>query len=258
MHAVSDLLGPLDPGPVEIFLPASASPFLLIADHAGRSIPAALGTLGLSAADLERHIAWDIGVAEMALQLSAHLNAALIMQNYSRLVIDCNRPLDAPDSIASLSEDIQIPGNQHITAPAVEQRIAAVFQPYHAAIVNALTVRTAARRPTVLISLHSFTPVYRGVARPWHAGVLYNRDRRLAHALLTLLRAEPGLVVGDNEPYSVSDASDYSVPVHAEQRGLLHVEIEIRQDLIEDAQGQAAWAQRFARLLPLALAQAGN
>jgi len=252
MHDVSTLLGPLDPPAVQICCPQGSSPFLLIGDHAGRLIPSALGTLGLSAADLDRHIAWDIGIAGLATRLSEYLDAALIMQNYSRLVIDCNRPLSAPDSIATLSEDTQIAGNRDLSARAREQRIAEVFQPYHAAIVNAL----ARREATVLVALHSFTPVYKGVARPWHAGVLYNRDPRLAHALLALLQAEPGLVVGDNEPYAVSDATDYSVPVHAEQRGLLHVEIEIRQDLIEDAAGQAVWAQRLARLLPLAVAQA--
>jgi predicted N-formylglutamate amidohydrolase len=256
MHDVSNLLGALDPPAVQLCLPESQSPFLLIGDHAGRLIPEALGTLGLSAADLDRHIAWDIGIAGLAQRLSQTLNAALIMQNYSRLVIDCNRPLSAPDSIATLSEDTQIPANQDVSTHAREQRIAEIFQPYHAAIVDTLARRNAARLPTVLVALHSFTPIYKGVARSWHAGVLYNRDPRLAHALLALLQAEPGLVVGDNEPYAVSDATDYSIPVHAEQRGLLHVEIEIRQDLIEDAGGQAVWAERLARLLPLAAAQA--
>jgi len=255
MSDVSGLLGPLDPPAVQINRPEGSSRFLLIADHAGHRIPASLATLGLSAADLSRHIAWDIGIAGLAPRLAEWLDAALIMQNYSRLVIDCNRPLSAPDSIATLSERTQIPGNQHVSPQAKAQRIKEVFQPYHAAIINTLAAREAASQPTVLVALHSFTPVYHGVARPWHAAVLYNRDHRLARALLVLLRAEPGLVVGDNEPYSVSDATDYSIPVHAEQRGLLHVEIEIRQDLIDDAGGQAVWAERLARLLPLAAAQ---
>lgn len=250
------LLGPLDPPAVQTCRCESGSPFLLIADHAGREIPHALGTLGLSAPDLDRHIAWDIGIAAMAQRLADTLDAALIMQRYSRLVIDCNRPLDASDSIATRSEDTRVPGNLTLSPQDRARRIEEVFHPYHAAIVDALAARESAGLPTMLVSLHSFTPVYRGVARPWHAGVLYNRDARLACALLALLRAEPGLVVGDNEPYAVSDATDYSIPVHAEQRGLLHVEIEIRQDLIADGDGQARWAQRLARLLPLAAANA--
>lgn len=252
MHDVSALLGLLDPPAVQIDRPEARSPFLLIADHAGRLIPQALATLGLSAAELDRHIAWDIGIAGLATRLSECLDATLIVQQYSRLVIDCNRPLSAPDSIATQSEATQIPANHEVSLQARAQRIEEIFQPYHAAIINTLAAREAAGLTTVLVALHSFTPVYHGLARPWHAGVLYNRDHRLARALLALLQAEPGLVVGDNEPYAVSDATDYSIPVHAEQRGLLHVEIEIRQDLIEDASGQAAWAERLARLLPVA------
>jgi len=255
MHEASRLLGLLDPPAVQFFHTEGQSPFLLIADHAGRVIPQALAKLGLVETDLGRHIAWDIGIAGLATRLSEHLHAALIMQTYSRLVIDCNRPLDAPDLIATVSEDTPIPGNLDMSMQARAQRIEEIFLPYHAAIVDTLARRDAAKLPTVMVSLHSFTPVYRGVARPWHTGVLYNRDPRLARALLALLQLEPGLVVGDNEPYAVSDATDYSIPVHAEQRGLLHVEIEIRQDLIADASGRAEWAQRLARLLPLAAAQ---
>ena len=128
-----------------------------------------------------------------------------------------------------------------------------IFAPYHARITQELDQRSAGPQAPVLIAMHSFTPVFGGVSRPWHVGVLYHRDTRLAHALLAALRAEPGLVVGDNEPYSISDGSDYAVPVHGEQRGLLHVELEIRQDLIADVQGQQEWAERLARILPTLL-----
>jgi predicted N-formylglutamate amidohydrolase len=258
MHDATRLLGLRDPPVVQSFHPEGLSPFLLIADHAGRVIPQALATLGLTESDLGRHIAWDIGIAGLATRLSEQLDAALIMQTYSRLVIDCNRPLDAPDLIAISSEDTPIPGNLDMSVQARAQRIEEIFRPYHAAIVNTLAVRDAAKLLTIMVSLHSFTPVYRGVARPWHVGLLYNRDPRLARALLSLLRAESGLVVGDNEPYAVSDATDFTIPVHAEQRGLLHVEIEIRQDLIADVGGRTVWAQRLARLLPLALARCAN
>jgi predicted N-formylglutamate amidohydrolase len=251
---MTDLLLPSDPPVFRVDRSAGAAPFLLIADHAGRSIPQCLGTLGLSAADLDRHIAWDIGVAGLAEKLSAALDATLIMQNYSRLVIDCNRPPSAPDAIATLSEETVIPGNLAVSLAERQQREGEIFHPYHDTIVRSIDNRLRQNQRTLLISLHSFTPVYKGFVRPWHAGVLYHRDHRLAHALLARLAAEPGLVVGDNEPYSVSDETDYSIPVHGEQRGLLHVEIEIRQDLIAEASGQDIWVEKLARLLPLCLA----
>lgn len=224
-----------------------ASPFLLIADHAGCAVPRALDGLGLADAELRRHIGWDLGIAEVALGLSAHLDAALLMQRYSRLVIDCNRPPHSPESIVKLSDGTVIPGNADIGGDAAEQRRLAIFEPYHAAIRAQLDAR---QQRSVLIALHSYTPVWQGRARPWHAGVLYGRDARLARALGAALAREPGLVVGDNQPYDVSDATDYAIPVHGEQRGLLHVELEIRQDLIADSAGQQRWAELLARLLP--------
>ncbi len=136
-----------------------------------------------------------------------------------------------------------------------QQRIDEIFAPYHARIVQELDARLAQARPTLLVAMHSFTPAMGGIARPWHAGVLYHRDTRLAHALRNALQAEGDLVVGDNQPYAVSDSSDYAVPVYGEGRGLLHVELEIRQDLIADEGGQLLWAQRLARLLPPLAAQ---
>lgn len=254
---MTELLEPSDPRVFRIERAAGTAPFLLIADHAGRRIPRRLGTLGLSAADLDRHIAWDIGIAGLAEKLSAALDATLIMQHYSRLVIDCNRPPSAPDAIATLSEETVIPGNLAVSVTERQQRESEIFHPYHDAIVRCIDNRLRQNQRTLLISLHSFTPVYKGFVRPWHAGVLYHRDCRLAHALLARLQAEPGLVVGDNEPYSVSDQTDYSIPVHGEQRGLLHVEIEIRQDLIAEASGQEHWAEILARLLPLSVASLG-
>jgi predicted N-formylglutamate amidohydrolase len=150
-----------------------------------------------------------------------------------------------------VSEDTSIPGNAHLSQAEREQRIAEIYRPYHDRIAAELDRRQAGGIPTLLVAIHSFTPVYRGVARPWHAGMLYNRDNRLALTMMELLRAE-GLVVGDNQPYAVSDESDYTIPVHAEKRGLPYGEIEIRQDLIADEAGQAEWAERIARLLTIA------
>ena len=208
-----------------------------------------LGSLGLSPAELKSHIAWDIGVAGLAGRLAARLNACLILQTYSRLVIDCNRPLETPDSITTLSERTRIPGNEGISRTEADIRAREIFHPYHNRIRAELDARRHVEQPTLLVALHSFTPTFLGVSRPWHIGVLYNRDTRLGQILLDLLRREDGVIVGDNEPYAVSDDTDYTLVVHGEQRGIPHVELEIRQDLIADAPGQTLWALRLTRLL---------
>jgi predicted N-formylglutamate amidohydrolase len=227
---------------------AGRSPFLLTSDHYGRAIPRSLGDLGLPAAELTRHIAWDIGIAGVADALARHLDAHLITQRYSRLVIDCNRPPGVPSSIPRISEATIIPGNEALTHEAAQARRAAIFDPYHRRIAEVIDTRLRDSRPTVLVSLHSFTPVYAGIARPWHIGTLYHRDTRLPPLLLKGLRAEPDLVVGDNEPYAVSDQTDYTIPVHGEARSLMNTGIEIRQDLLADAAGQMEWAERLARI----------
>jgi predicted N-formylglutamate amidohydrolase len=246
------LLSAADPAPVTVYNAAGASPFLLLADHAGNLMPRSLGRLGLSEAEGRRHIAWDIGIAELGPLLADALDATLIRQNYSRLVIDCNRAPGVPTSIVALSEHTEIPGNQGLGPAEAAVRVREIFEPYHGRIVAELDRREAAGRPTVLLAMHSFTPVFKGVARPWHVGVLYNRDPAFGRIMGELLRAEGDLVVGDNEPYAISDETDYTIPVHGEKRGLPHVEFEIRQDLIAEQDGQLAWAERLARLLPQA------
>jgi predicted N-formylglutamate amidohydrolase len=246
------LLGPDEPAPVAVDRPDGASSLVLTCDHAGRRVPRRLGRLGLPEEAFERHIAWDIGIEAVSLALSAALDATLVRQAYSRLVVDCNRPSGVPSSIPAISEATAIPGNAGISPEEAEARRRAIFAPYHATLAAELDRRRLAGRATILIAMHSFTPLYLGMARPWHIGTLYGRDARLAGILRDLLRAEPGLVVGDNEPYSVSDATDYTIPVHGEARQLPHVGIEIRQDLITGPDGQAEWAERLARLLPIA------
>lgn len=242
------LLGSAEVPPVHELNAAGRSPFLLICDHYGRLIPRVLGDLGLPESELTRHIAWDIGIAGVAEALSKHLDAHLVAQRYSRLVIDCNRPPTAPSSIPIVSEATTIPGNEGLAREAAQTRRRQIFEPYHRRIDEIIDARSAAGAPTVLVSLHSFTPVYAGIARPWHIGTLYQRDTRLPPLLLKHLRAEPDLVVGDNEPYAVSDETDYSIPVHGEARGLMNSGIEIRQDLIGDPSGQREWAERLARI----------
>jgi predicted N-formylglutamate amidohydrolase len=248
------LLSAQDPPPFRVEHPSGASPFVLTCDHAGRIIPNKLGNLGVSEIDLERHVAWDIGIAEVAKRLASQLDAFLITQTYSRLVIDANRHPGSPQSIVAVSERTRIRGNEGLRAEDAEQRAREIFHPYHDRIREELDARARAHQPTALVTLHSFTPVFMGVARPWHAGVLYNRDARLGRALLDVFRKFPLLVVGDNEPYAASDATDYALVEHGESRGLPHVEIEIRQDLIDRAPGQVEWANRLAAMLERAYA----
>jgi len=243
------LLGETDVPPVHEYNASGRSPFLLTCDHYGRLIPRVLGDLGLPESELTRHIAWDVGIAGTAEMLSKHLDAHLIVQRYSRLVIDCNRPPYSASSIPLISEATTIPGNEGIAREAAELRRAEIFDPYHRRIAEIIDRRRHNNMPTMLVSLHSFTPVYAGIARPWHIGTLYQRDRVLPSMLLQALRAEPDLVAGDNEPYAVSDQTDYTIPVHAEARGLMNSGIEIRQDLISDQAGEKAWAVRLARIL---------
>jgi predicted N-formylglutamate amidohydrolase len=248
IDGTSLLLGSAEVPPVREDNAAGKSPFLLTCDHYGRLIPGRLGDLGLPAAELTRHIAWDIGIAGVAEALSKQLDAHLVAQRYSRLVIDCNRPPAAPSSIPRISEATTIAGNEGLAHEAAEARREAIFEPYHRRIGAVIEARATAGRPTVLLSLHSFTPIYAGIVRPWHVGTLYHRDTRLPPLLLKWLRAEADLVVGDNEPYAVSDETDYTIPVHGEARGLMNSGIEIRQDLIADPAGQAQWADRLARI----------
>jgi predicted N-formylglutamate amidohydrolase len=257
---VAGLIGAGDPAPVRVLRPAGASQFFLTADHAGRAIPQRLGNLGLPESELGRHIAWDVGIAGVTEKLARALDATAVLQVYSRLVVDCNRQPAWESSIPAISELTAIPGNENIPPAEREARRSEIFVPYHECIAELLDQRRAppgrTTRRTVLIAMHSFTPVFKGEPRNIEIGILYNRDARLANILLDLLREEGGpgggLTVGDNAPYAITDASDYTVPVHGEGRGLPHVEIEIRQDLIGDELGQAAWAARLARWLPLA------
>jgi len=246
------LLGPEDPAPFRTLRERASSPFLFTADHAGNIIPHALGNLGISEVDRTRHIAWDIGIASVTERLSELLGATAILQTYSRLVVDCNRRPDLSDAFPKISETTPIPGNAALSKADRDARSEAIFRPYHDAIKHLIAMRRARRQPTLYVAMHSFTPVFKRVSRPMEVAVLYNRSPRLSRAIAGLLRGEAGLKVAENEPYRVTDETDYGVPVHAEAGGLDYVEIEIRQDLIETDAGQVAWAERLGRLLPRA------
>ena len=243
------LLAPDEPPPYSEVRPRGSSKFVIVVDHASARIPRSLRDLGVPESELQRHIAWDIGALAVALQVSAALDAPLIAQNYSRLVIDCNRDPEAATSIPTLSEHTGISGNVGLTEAQRAARRLEIFDPYHDRIRTLLDERAAAGQPTILIAQHSMTNLFKGARREMHAAVLYNRDRRFAGRVLDSLRGEAGLVVAENEPYFLSDATDYTIPRHGERRGLPHVEIEIRQDLLLHEAGQQEWGKRISRVL---------
>lgn len=256
------LLGAEDAPPVRVLNPDGRAPFLLIGDHAGNVVPQRLGGLGLEQHELERHIGWDIGIATLGERLAERIDAVFVRQTYSRLVIDCNRSAAQPDAIAEVSDGTRVPGNQALSDADRAARFAEIHEPYHAAIAAEIARRDAGGLATTMVALHSFTPQMRGAAagrdRPWHIGILHDRgDTRFAQAMLAVLRGEPGLVVGDNEPYRM-DQIDYTIPRHAYPGGgsdaRPYAEIEIRQDLLATPEQCDEWAALLERVLPLAAA----
>jgi predicted N-formylglutamate amidohydrolase len=245
------LLAADEPAPVISLNLLYRSPFLLIGDHAGNIVPRALDGLGIGTEERARHIGWDIGIARLGELLSERLRAPFIRQVYSRLVIDCNRDPDRDDAIPPVSDGTVIPGNEALSAADLAARVAAIHAPYQQAITDALAERDAAGQATVLVALHSFTPVMAGVARPWAIGVLHDGHADgFARRLLAGLQGRGDLVVGDNEPYRM-DGTDHSVPRHAFAAGLAYAELEIRQDLL--AADPDGWASVLAAELIAAL-----
>lgn len=251
----SGLLAADEPAPVKIINAEGASDFVVVCEHAGRMIPRALGALGVDAIDRGRHIAWDVGARALAEALAERLEAILFVQRYSRLVCDCNRDPGAIDYIPVVSESTVIPGNRDVTPQERGARTAAIFTPFHDAVASELVRRARDRRKTVLVTVHSFTPIYKDMARPWHVGVLFNRDGHLSPAIAEHLQREPALCVGINQPYAVSDETDYTIPVHGERRGLPCVEFEIRNDLLATPEAAAQWADRLSAVVTAATAQ---
>lgn len=246
-----------DPAPVEIVNPDATLPLLLIGDHAGRAVPRALDNLGLGADAFGRHIAWDIGAAGVARGVARRLGASAVLANYTRLLIDPNRPLGDSDCVPSKSDGVPIPGNQNLSVLDIEARGRAVYWPYHGAIDLALARLKQNGDVPMLLSVHSFTPALMsaGSARPWHAGVMASRDLRFSDALLAALSAEPGMCTAFNEPYS-GITHGYCLKIHGLAQGIPHAQIEIRQDLICTPAGEAWWADLLARLLPAIMADA--
>ena len=238
------LLESAEPPPFQIVNARGKGSAVLVCDHASNRVPRRMHDLGLTSQQLADHIGWDPGAADVARALSELLDAPLVLSGYSRLVIDCNRPLQSPESIAEQSAGVAVPGNRNLSARDREQRIATFFRPYHQAIDQLLDARR--HQPALLLSIHSFAAVLDGQRRPWHVGVAYRHDDRLAQRLHEALSERGDINVGYNQPYPIEDAFDYTIPVHGEGRGLASAMIEIRQDEIQSPATAATWATRLA------------
>ena len=239
--------GTIDRPPVTTLNPSGASPFVLVCEHASNYIPARYGTLGLSESELLRHIAWDIGAADMTRGLAERLDAVAFLAGASRLLIDCNRPLNSLTSIPEVSE-IPIPGNHSIDGGERRLRALKWFEPFHSAISIHLDHRRAQRQPATVIGVHSFTPVLNGVRRKMHAGVLFSDSVKFGMAVLVDLRRNSGLDIAENAPYRI-DAEDWTIPFHADQRKLTGALLEIRHDGLESTAGIDTWVDRSTRAL---------
>lgn len=251
MRDASSIPPSIEPESTETFeiLPGRADAgLMLVCDHAGNAFPEGYGTLGLAPTEIKRHIAYDIGAADVVRGMAAALGVPAVLTRYSRLLIDPNRGADDPTLIMRLSDGAVIPGNKLLDAAERRKREQLYYAPYHRAIDAVIDRCLAAGVPPAILSLHSFTESWKGVSRPWHAGVLWDKDERLARPLLEALYAENDLIVGDNQPYTGRLEGD-CMWQHGTQRGLAHAIIEVRQDLIRDGKGQAAWAARLTRLM---------
>jgi len=243
------LIGPNDPPPFEIVNGDGRSQVVICADHASKVIPESLNGLGLAPEELDRHIAIDIGAADVARRLAVLFDAPAILAGYSRLVIDCNRPLDDHTSVRVISDGTVIPGNRRLSPPQLDARADEFFLPYHRAISDAIEARQIGDRCPVVISVHSYTGEMNGMARPWHLGVLSSWDRRIADPLLEGLQSCGALSIGDNKPYSGRDLYGYSIETHALPSGLPNVLLEFRQDQVDTAAKADAWADRVGAVL---------
>jgi predicted N-formylglutamate amidohydrolase len=240
---MANLLGDGEDHPALLINENGTSPLVLLCEHASNRLPKSLGTLGLADEDLARHIAWDIGAEATARTLAKLLNAPLVLQRYSRLVYDCNRPPESEGAMPTVSEVYAIPGNQNLLPAAKMARIESIYRPFHHAVEALLDQRASEARQTIVISVHSFTPVYKGKARDFDVGFLFDRDDWLANFLIRVFPKDRARL---NEPYGPKDGVMHTLNLHAAARGLKHVMIEIRNDLIANETGQTKWAHNLA------------
>lgn len=247
--ASARILSPDDGPAVEILNGDGGGPFVFACEHASNRIPRSLGSLGLTPAGLSSHIAWDPGALEVARHLSGIVDGPLVAPRISRLVFDCNRPPSAPDGIVEVSEDQPIPGNRGLAEAEVQARVAEVYEPFHDALREVLRARLDRRRPPMLVTIHSFTPVFLGRSREVELGVLYDLDTRLADALMKHAAAVTGLEVRRNDPYGPADGVTHTLKQHGIRNGLLNAMLEIRNDLIADEAASRRMADMLAELL---------
>lgn len=233
--------------------PRGPSSLVFICDHASNRVPEEFGDLGLPAAELQRHIAWDIGAAAVAEILARYFDAPAIFSEVSRLVVDCNRTFEDAGLTPAVSDGTPIPANQSLTERERRRRWKAYHQPYHAAIEGIIAAKQTDRQVPIVVSVHSMTPVMKGFARPWQISMCSAADRRLNDPVLAALRRRSDITVGDNEPYTLDSKEDYSVPYHAMRRNLRHLQVEFRQDEITTPQGQRRWADIFGECVERAL-----
>ncbi|WEK50455.1 MAG: N-formylglutamate amidohydrolase [Candidatus Kaistia colombiensis] len=232
----------------EIVAGDAAAGLILLCDHASSHVPDEYGSLGLPPSEFERHIAYDIGAEALTRALAVRFGIPAVLSHFSRLLIDPNRGLDDPTLIMRLSDGAVIPRNARIDMAERERRIARFYRPYDDAVTRAIEAGMATGRIPMILSIHSFTPLWKGVPRPWHAGILWDADPRLARPLIAGLAGDPAIAVGDNEPYHGALKGD-TLYRHATQRGLAHALVEIRQDLIADPAGVSEWTDRLAKVL---------
>jgi predicted N-formylglutamate amidohydrolase len=232
------------------------APVMLVADHASPFFPAAMNQLGLADWVLERHVAWDIGSDQLTRFLADELDAQAVLAGFSRLIVDPNRQLDDASAFIEISDGVAIPGNLDLDEQQKSLRVQSFFKPYHDAITARLDKFQARAIFPAFISVHTCSPVFDRVVRPWHVGIMWDRDARIPVPLMENLRRMEGVCIGDNEPYSGRHPHDFTVDFHAESRGLPHVGIEVRQDLVADDDGARQWAQNLATALRPILADA--
>ena len=237
-----------------VVAPDASAPFLLICDHASNRVPASLGDLGVPKSAFDLHVAWDIGALDAAKHLQRRFDATLIHTGYSRLVIDCNRRPESPGLCPPTSDGVEVPANQNLPAAERQRRLDLLHRPYHDAVEDWIASRRRNGHVPAIVSVHSCTPVMAGFNRPWHLGILWNQDERIARPLIQTLCRNVEHCIGDNQPYTGKTQSGYSIPFHAERNRLPHVMVEIRQDLIGTRPEAERWADVFGDAIQAILA----
>ena len=235
--------------PYEVFNEKGSSRVVLLCDHATNKIPKKLRNLGLRNKEINKHIGWDIGAALVAKRIALNLDSVLILSGYSRLIIDCNRPFGVPEAFIRKSENTLIPGNMNLSKKNKRERARKYCLPYRTKVEKIINKKIKKKIIPIIVAIHSFTPIYKGVSRPWHLGLLYRKDKRITSLILSKLKGNSLITVGVNQPYKLNLKGDFSIPYFAESKGLPNILFEIRQDLVSSRKGVTVWSNRLSKLL---------